>query len=599
MAEVITKFKVETQQYDAKIRKAKADLKGLETTSKGLKNALGDMAGKMGMNLSVLSKFGAAGAAAAGAIKVMSDAFKQNEVMMDDWNRAVEASKGVYQGFLDALNNGDFSGFFNNIRNIISQSKEAYNALDELGTFSGFSSREHAKLQSEYSKAIADYKENPTAENKAIAEKANAAVIAYLEQQQQYVSKAYVEGLEQLASTRGLTGKDAQAFVDMFKNSTYTKLVNTKSDYEENAGWVNGTRHDKFRGRYVESNGRGGFIYLDENGEFAGGMNQAEVSAMKLARALSQVGDDVIAQKQSLGVQEYQISDQIANQRRSFNRLIGNRGTTAAAPAAAGVTSAEATYTAGQIGFWEQQKTALEEQLKDLSLTSQQYQKIAMQLEQINHQLDVMKGKSSDGLQSSLAVGSAAIGAPDMTTMNGVQNNPVAQAGYDAQTAWQAAAQAVSEVGGALNGLENPAGRVLGTIAMAIANVAAGMGAAIAQKGKEMEPWSWIAFSAAATGTMISSIAAIKSATSGYENGGIIGAMPGNPYRGDNVVARLNMGEGVLTKQGIAAAGALLNGGGLQPIAVTGRISGRDILLAVDNDNRARGGSRGMYANIK
>lgn len=51
-----------------------------------------------------------------------------------------------------------------------------------------------------------------------------------------------------------------------------------------------------------------------------------------------------------------------------------------------------------------------------------------------------------------------------------------------------------------------------------------------------------------------STFASIKSASEKFEHGGIVG---GNSYHGDNILARLNSGEGVLTRQGVRNLGLL------------------------------------------
>lgn len=153
---------------------------------------------------------------------------------------------------------------------------------------------------------------------------------------------------------------------------------------------------------------------------------------------------------------------------------------------------------------------------------------------------------------------------------------------------WKAAGTAISQVGAAMSQIEDPAAKVAGTIAQAIATVALAFAQAL-QKPKD--PWSWIAFAAAGTATMISTIAAIHSAT-GYAEGGII---KGNTYSGDNIMANggnigLNAGELVLNRaqQGVLAAelesGNRGNGAPTHPY-----VSGEMIFLGLNNYLRRTG----------
>lgn len=152
---------------------------------------------------------------------------------------------------------------------------------------------------------------------------------------------------------------------------------------------------------------------------------------------------------------------------------------------------------------------------------------------------------------------------------------------------WTQAAQAVAAFGSALQSVEDPTAKVAGIIAEAIASVAAGAGGAIANaaKGDAGGPWGWLAFAISATATMISTIAAIKSATStgNYASGGII---PGTSFSGDRLTANVNSGELILNRaQQDRIAGQLTAGNGVMGGAQTSQpyVTGEKILLGVNN----------------
>lgn len=178
----------------------------------------------------------------------------------------------------------------------------------------------------------------------------------------------------------------------------------------------------------------------------------------------------------------------------------------------------------------------------------------------------------------------------------------LAKDGDNAKASWQGATQAVSAVSGALQQIDDPGAKIAGTIGMAIAQIAGGLGSMLAQPQSTAQSWGWIALAASGAATMISTIAAVKSATAGYAEGGMV--LPnGNPYGGDNIVARLNAGEGVLTARGVANAeavagqlqqGSYANSG--MNINVNGRVSGKDIILSSNNYSRSAG--KGTSAKI-
>lgn len=149
---------------------------------------------------------------------------------------------------------------------------------------------------------------------------------------------------------------------------------------------------------------------------------------------------------------------------------------------------------------------------------------------------------------------------------------------------WQSAANAIGQVGSAMQQIEDPAAKVMGIIAQAIATIALTF-------AKSMEgtftPWDWIAGAAAGTATMISTISAIKSATAGsYAEGGII---PGNHYSGDQQWAQVNAGELILNRsQQNSIAGQLQDAersGGYTP----SHISGEQIYIALNRYTRRTG----------
>jgi hypothetical protein len=157
---------------------------------------------------------------------------------------------------------------------------------------------------------------------------------------------------------------------------------------------------------------------------------------------------------------------------------------------------------------------------------------------------------------------------------------------------WQAAGSAIQAVGSAISQIEDPAAKVVGTIAQAIASIALAASQAMSAKDTTASGWAWIGAAAAITATMISTIAAIHSAT-GYATGGMI---KGNSYSGDNIgglvdgsqLVGLNAGEVVLnTAQTSNVAAALTEGG--REVSVHGRLVGEDIFISADRYARRSG----------
>lgn len=143
-------------------------------------------------------------------------------------------------------------------------------------------------------------------------------------------------------------------------------------------------------------------------------------------------------------------------------------------------------------------------------------------------------------------------------------------------------ATVVGSIGQAFSSIEDPAAKITGTIAQAIATIALGYAQATTQAAT-LGPWAWVAFAATGMAQMISMIQSIHSAT-GYAEGGVI---KGNSYSGDNIMANggsigLNAGELVLNKAQQSTLASELQNGGNQ-IRVIGRLSGEQLFLCAEN----------------
>jgi hypothetical protein len=156
---------------------------------------------------------------------------------------------------------------------------------------------------------------------------------------------------------------------------------------------------------------------------------------------------------------------------------------------------------------------------------------------------------------------------------------------------WNSAAKAIQSVGSSMSQIEDPAAKVVGTVAQAIATIALSFSQAMLTP---KDPWSWIAAAAAGTATMISTISAIHSAT-GYAQGGIVdgrggGFVGGTAYSGDNVGnVRLDSGELVLNKSQQSNLASALDGNPMSSLNLTAVVSGEQILLVANRTTRRQG----------
>jgi hypothetical protein len=151
------------------------------------------------------------------------------------------------------------------------------------------------------------------------------------------------------------------------------------------------------------------------------------------------------------------------------------------------------------------------------------------------------------------------------------------------------AAGAIQAVGSAMSQVEDPAVKVMGIVAQAIATVALTFAKSL--KGT-VTPWDWIAAAAAGTSTMIGVISAIHSST-GYANGGVVdGQFTGTTYSSDQIPVMVNAGETILTRaQAGNIASQLTDSRSTATPHLVAEVSGEQINFVLKNRNLRWGGS--------
>lgn len=110
-----------------RIRSAKQEMNAVP-------GVLDNLASKFTVNIDAIKLFNIGLKAAEGALSVAKDAFFASEATVDEWGRVTASAQSVYEGFLNAINTGDISGYLNRIDEIVDAARKAYDELDRLGT---------------------------------------------------------------------------------------------------------------------------------------------------------------------------------------------------------------------------------------------------------------------------------------------------------------------------------------------------------------------------------------------------------------------------------------------------------------------------------
>ena len=543
MAQSLVKLTLESNQYERGIKQAQRSWK--------------EFTDGIGLSISKFTAVGAAIGAVTGALKVAKDAFFKNEQQLDEWNRTVEASKSVYNGFLNALNNGDISGFLSNINNITEAARAAYDALDELGTFNAFNQIQTQKARTGFTEAMAGYRMGEG--SKENVQKAAKAYQEELRTRMEKEREAYSQAVRKIAAERGVPwGNLEQALTG--KYGSYEALKKTMPS---------GTQT-----KFLPGGQFGGATAIQ--------VPMAVTAQEKMGEALRSLNDTELKELQALGAQAERTAEEIAQIDKQMARVLNGRqsgGTIGGGGSRISRVSSRATASPDD----SIQKSFERMLLKSNNQVASFKANEDTGPSQIWQAITQGANESTDAIQR-LTDSFDALNAKEGVTASGLERDAKVTA-----DSWHSAAAAMSTVSGVLSKMEDPSAKIMGIIGEAVANIASGFAAASAQEGKSGSVWYWIAATAAGLASMISTISAIHSAT-GYAQGGMV---QGNTYSGDQVPIRVNAGEVVLTRAMQGNLATQLEGNGLGNLNLSATISGEQIRLALNNNGRRTG--RGEY----
>ena len=544
----------------------------------GFGGALSQIKDKLTVNIDALKLFSVGLTVAKGALDVAKDAFFASEQNVDEWGRVVAASESVYEGFLTAINNGDISGFIGRIDQIVKAAREAYNELDRLGTMRTIQAPAMSKQETENNRmrmmimtgryiAPADGRKAAMADGSLLS----PAQIRSIEQKLQNGMKSIVSltknELDQTGNAidayyKKLAVQNGMSLSEFRKGTSsmaeFDKRVQGAQMYEE---WQMAHSFvDQSTGKLIAP--RTGNPYA----QFAG-WNNFRVDKQGQNSYNDLVG--LIKQQQQ---QTNQLYSTMGQAYRTINRAEGvtvrnimNGGS----GGAGGNGGSRSTFDISKIAFNVPEVIKPEDFIAQPSIWEQYAEGIRGTFDSIKDSMDNLTNwtQNYDPLAEKLE-----------------QQNKLLQ---EQQTRYTLAGQAAQNFGSALAGLEDPAAKAAGTVMQAIASIAMGFAMASSNANTAGTGWGWLAWLAAGTAAMATTISTIHSLT-GYAEGGIV---KGNSYSGDNVPALvdgsqmvgLNAGEVVLTQAMQSNLASNLRGNALSGLKLQTKVRGTELLVWLDN----------------
>ena len=539
----------------------------------GVTDALDSLAGKFGLNISQLTKFGSVAGLATTALKVAKDAFLQSESNIDEWGRTVKGAEGAYNVFLDTLNNGNWSNFFDNLSKAIQGGRDLYDVFDRLGSIKSNNAAAIAIVQQEIAqlRLAKQQGENVDAQLKAattrLAELQKQSINAGKEAGTKSAFEVVRSGVNSVGGARindatinyavGRIMKYGQSEFDKYKhNRDVLYQRGLKTVVTPGVGWDSQGNPNPNTSRQV----------FDINL-----LTKEQQKQYALAQAITE-GETRIQRGIAAYAQAVQEGTSSAREEFKGNRY-AMQGSGGGSKGGGGGANIEDKILTGWLNASNKSALGADSLKAGDSGPS-----------------ELFKMLTQDANNATSSINDLTKAFERLNEVEGVTGKTTAKDGKEVAKDWQGAASAIGSVGSAMSMIDDPAAKVMGTIAQAIATIAL-------TYAKSLEgtftPWDWIAGAAAGLAQMTAVISSIHSAT-GYAEGGVVA---GNTYSGDQIPAMLNAGEVVLNRAQTGALASQLQDGGSGNGRIVGVLRGEDIALVADRWGRRTG--RGELAFFK
>ena len=573
----------EQQQSDfgKALAESMTTLKGRIAEAKQEMNSTGgimeQLAQKFTINIDATKLFNAGMTAAKAALDVAKDAFFASEASVDEWGRTMKAAQGLYDGFLNAINNGDISGYLSRMDDIVKAAREAYNAMDTLQTMKTIQGPQFAKQEAENNRirmmiqtgrwiSASDGRKSPLGLKDG--DLLSPAQIRILERQLQ-------GGMQTIVSLTKNELKQTGVAIDAYYNSLAKQNGMSISEFrqgtsnwgafrEKMAGYEAYKKWDaQARAEFARQGGQG-YVNFDKNNPYAEFRKWGTFRVDKMGENSYNELVGLIRQQQQ---QQSQMYSTMGQAYRTINRaegvtvkgIMGGSGGSSGGSTGGGLDLSKIAFNPGEVIKPD-----------DFIAVPSVWQEYA---DGIKGTFDTIGDSMSNLTEWTKNFDPYAEKMKEMT-----------EATKQQQMAFSMAGQAATNFGAALAGLDDPAAKAAGTVISAIANIALGFGQAVAQAGS-MGPLAWLAYVAAGTAALATTISTVHSLT-GYTNGGEI---KGNSYSGDNIPIMANASEIILNRAQQANVAQGLLGSTPGNINLQAVASGEQLWFVMNNHTKRKG----------
>ena len=587
MADVITRFKVESGEYEAKVNKAKKSLNDFENSGKKAGSSLGSFANAIGLSTAKLGALGLAVTAGSAAVKVATDTFFASESNIDAWGRTVESVKGAYDVFIQSISNGDWSNFLTRLNEAIQGSRDLYDALDRLGSIKANNAAAIALKQRD----IQDLRlRKQNGENVDALLETATAELARLQSQE--VEAGMAAGVKQMVNALRNSGLDEQistALAEELLKGGQDAFDKYAAQYSELK--AKGT---ETKTRYGVGGMGGSYSYTESDFNIEN-LSKQEQDLYKIAAAITErettLQEGIANYATAVTQGSSALREEFRNNR--YSQQGGKSGGSGGSTKVTGLTKEQIAKNAADAT--EEMQSLIDQWIElddragsvnDVLLILNSENSLTEFAEEADEGLDKlvagMKETQDEAKRLKADWDAMQDGFRDQaidTTIGAVSSLGDAIGGTTGSIVKLVAAQAQQVVQG------------ISTIASmkaqeqaAYAEMTAKLGAAAAET---MKAHAWIPFAGVAMGIgFVASMVAALMSLPKFAGGGMVG---GTSYSGDTQLASVNSGELILNKAQQNSLANELQSGNTQPLRLSASMSGTDILFVINNALAAEG----------
>ena len=511
--DLVTRLTLNNKDFESNLTKSTRQIKDFkrqsEDQSKAIKAAFSGIAkaaGGIGIAFSVME----------GVNKTIAG----SQTLTDEFGRTMEAAKGSVNLFFNALATGSFSSFIEGLKEVQTQAKAAYNAVDDLGTFEIYKAPDLAKLNYERQQQrtiLRDPNSSDAQKVKANKEllRIQQDIIKISKKEAEFNENAFKATFKQALAERGIRKEISD--IELEKLSTFEEYSRIQAEVAKVDKQINELMkfdENTSLDRYSVQDRLDKISRLEANTDY------------KFGKAYLELADDKLKAAFDYRTASFNALSQIEALKQQDNKVIGSSGSTGSGLKGTlylEPDTSDIDDKINEINIKLQSKPLIipvlmeEEATEDLfaELAEQQDQYYRQQLENINNNIMAMNSLVScfDSFSAILSKSGSDFGAWAMQSI----------------------------------------GTIIDVIAQFAALQVQALAAGVAQQAGLPFPYN-IAAAAATVGGIVSIISTIPR----FETGGIVG---GSSFYGDNVLARVNSGEMILNKGQQSNLFSMLNNG--------------------------------------